>query len=39
MFGNQNTVCKPTTSKWRLTVKKLEQAFPGHSKSESSTSP
>ena len=28
MFGNQNTVCKPTTSKWRATVDRLKQKFP-----------
>lgn len=31
-FGNQNTVCKPTTPKWRLTVERLKQKFPGHEK-------
>jgi len=28
MFGNQNTVCKPTTPKWRSTVKRLKEVFP-----------
>lgn len=28
MFGNQNTVCKPVTSKWRHTVDRLKQLFP-----------
>jgi hypothetical protein len=28
LFGNQNTVCKPTTSKWRHTVERLKQLFP-----------
>jgi hypothetical protein len=28
MFGNQNTVCKPTTPKWRSTVERLKKAFP-----------
>ncbi|MCB8944711.1 MAG: DUF91 domain-containing protein [Ardenticatenaceae bacterium] len=28
MFGNQNTVCKPTTSKWRSTVERLKKHFP-----------
>ena len=27
MFGNQNTVCKPTTPKWRSTVERLKQIF------------
>ena len=28
LFGNQNTVCKPTTPKWRTTVERLKQKFP-----------
>lgn len=28
MFGNQNTVCKPTTPKWRSTVDRLKEKFP-----------
>jgi hypothetical protein len=28
LFGNQNTVCRPTTPKWRLTVERLKVAFP-----------
>lgn len=28
MFGNQNTVCKPTTPKWRHTIDRLKQRFP-----------
>jgi hypothetical protein len=28
MFGNQNTVCKPTTPKWRSTVERLKETFP-----------
>ena len=28
LFGNQNTVCKPTTLKWRSTVERLKQKFP-----------
>jgi hypothetical protein len=28
LFGNQNTVCKPTTPKWRSTVERLKQIFP-----------
>ena len=27
MFGNQNTVCKPTTQKWRTTVERLKHHF------------
>lgn len=26
-FGNQNTVCKPTTPKWRYTIEKLKRYF------------
>lgn len=26
-FGNQNTVCKPTTPKWRHTIEKLKRYF------------
>lgn len=29
MFGNQNTVCAPTKAKWRHTIDRLKQAFPG----------
>lgn len=28
LFGNQNTVCKPTTPKWRSTVERLKEKFP-----------
>jgi hypothetical protein len=28
LFGNQNTVCKPTTPKWRSTVERLKDRFP-----------
>jgi hypothetical protein len=28
LFGNQNTVCQPTTPKWRHTVERLKAAFP-----------
>ncbi|HLY79260.1 MAG TPA: endonuclease NucS domain-containing protein [Caulobacteraceae bacterium] len=28
MFGNQNTVCKPTTPKWRWTVDRLKERWP-----------
>jgi len=27
LFGNQNTVCKPTVQKWRSTVERLKQRF------------
>ncbi|MCO5099261.1 MAG: endonuclease NucS, partial [Rhodocyclaceae bacterium] len=30
MFGNQNTVCKPTAQKWRTTVERLKERFPGY---------
>lgn len=30
MFGNQNTVCQPTTPKWRTTVERLKERFPDH---------
>jgi hypothetical protein len=29
-FGNQNTVCKPVTPKWRHTVDRLKQLLPGY---------
>ena len=29
LFGNQNTVCRPTASKWQHTVERLKAAFPG----------
>ncbi|MCG2583515.1 endonuclease NucS domain-containing protein [Massilia sp. TS11] len=28
-FGNQNTICRPTSPKWRSTVEKLKQSFRG----------
>ena len=28
LFGNQNTVCQPTTPKWRHTVERLKAIFP-----------
>ncbi len=28
LFGNQNTVCKPTTPRWRSTVERLKEKFP-----------
>ena len=30
MFGNQNSICKPTTPNWRQTVERLKQLFPNH---------
>jgi hypothetical protein len=27
MFGNQNTVCRPTTPKWRWTIERLKERF------------
>jgi hypothetical protein len=32
LFGNQNTVCQPTTPKWRYTVDRLKKAFPNWDK-------
>lgn len=32
LFGNQNTVCKPTAPKWRSTVERLKERFPEFSK-------
>jgi hypothetical protein len=32
LFGNQNTVCKPTAQKWRSTIEQLKQAFPDFNK-------
>jgi hypothetical protein len=29
LFGNQNTVCRPTSPKWRTTVEQLKARFPG----------
>jgi hypothetical protein len=29
LFGNQNTVCQPTTPKWRMTVERLKAVFRG----------
>lgn len=28
LFGNQNTICRPTTPKWRSTVERLKNNFP-----------
>jgi len=32
LFGSQHTVCKPTTPKWRYTVERLKEKFPGYNK-------
>ena len=32
LFGNQNTVCQPTTPKWRHTVERLKEKFFGFDK-------
>lgn len=32
LFGNQNTVCQPTTPKWRATVDKLKDVFKNYDK-------
>lgn len=32
MFGNQNTVCRPTTPLWRTTVERLKEHFSGWNK-------
>jgi hypothetical protein len=32
LFGNQNTVCKPTAPKWRYTVERLKEKFPDFDK-------
>lgn len=29
LFGNQNTICRPTTPKWRTTIDRLKARFPG----------
>lgn len=28
MFGNQNTICRPSTPKWRSTIDRLKERFP-----------
>lgn len=33
LFGNQNTVCAPKTTKWRHTTERLKSAFPGWERS------
>jgi len=32
MFGNQNTVCRPTTPKWRWTIERLKEHFQHYDK-------
>jgi hypothetical protein len=39
LFGNQNTVCRPTTPKWRTTVERLKAKFPGFDGSRSPPPP
>ncbi|WP_241133195.1 hypothetical protein [Achromobacter insuavis] len=34
LFGNQNTICKPTTPKWRATVARLKEKFPAWDKED-----
>ena len=34
LFGNQNTVCRPRTAKWRSTVERLKVAFPNYDRTE-----
>jgi len=29
MFGNQNTICRPSTPKWRWTIERLRAIFLG----------
>lgn len=36
-FGNQNTVCQPTTPKWRHTVERLKAKLPGWQGSDHGT--
>ena len=36
LFGNQNTVCRPRTAKWRSTVDRLKAAFPNHNPADGS---
>lgn len=35
LFGNQNSVCKPTTPKWRHTVERLKGRFPNYDRDRS----
>src|SRR5581483_7637194 len=34
LFGNQNSVCKPTTPKWRSTVERLKEKFPAFDRTD-----
>lgn len=36
MFGNQNTVCRPTTPAWSDTVERLKRAFPEYNQTSGS---
>ncbi|NOY43052.1 MAG: DUF91 domain-containing protein [Planctomycetes bacterium] len=33
LFGNQHSVCKPTTPKWRHTIERLKKKFPNYNNS------
>ena len=35
MFGNQNSICRPTVSRWRTTVERLKAEFPDFDKQTS----
>jgi hypothetical protein len=37
MFGNQNTVCRPTTPAWSDTVERLKAAFPNYDRGNDPT--
>lgn len=37
LFGNQNTVCQPTTPKWRHTVERLKEVFKNWDKPSASS--
>ena len=39
LFGNQNTVCKPTTPKWRLTVERLKERWPDSTSAKLAAAP
>ena len=39
LFGNQNTVCKPTTPKWRLTVERLKERWPDSTSAKPAAAP
>lgn len=35
LFGNQNTVCKPTVPNWQRTIERLNTAFPNWNRTDS----